>query len=1077
MGKRLPSSERKTHCYKLTTFILLIIIAFSCSDSSSPVSPNQSGQHDETDTVESIMLQGVVRGPGSVSDSQVTKTENTDSLTTSVSDDSYSSNDQDSSSNSAPHTTLNAYNSLNGESALAGVTVSAYKLQNYLDNPESASLIDEDITDSNGQFSFSEIEPDSDLILITNTSPKLFTLISSVSDGQSVTINSSSTIVSIYWAHKIKSGQLPTVQEIDSMIDTAANLLQDKSEIELEELLTIVSPDQIGEPYPDDLPLETMRLIHELLGLVIASCDDIDLSSDSARPGSLISISNLPEELGNEPIGWYMISGNDELYPVYIERLEENSTDGEFIVPVHSENLIGGGAIELTFTDEESVQSCTGISLEILPLHAAPGTFSSLIDDLETTAVEFAGHYGFTRDELLSADINQLEPYEAVLKSVLTVISGDEYPDNLRAILSGDAPKLDEPIDSDFLDLFDALLAEYDLTGFLDSEFTASSSLRASAISVPSCGAALSQISTPAELDCWMNINQHFEQFNENQFETYFDIHSQVFALVGSIPNPRAEIVAETGQTYLQFTKMMLESFEYLYPAELLGIELEANQLDFNEDEETEGEWSAAIYAQPSDWEFDALLAVEALPISLGKGGAMISKFRGQSELMQQLVEGTLDEIQGTMQETGIFTYNFEAMVYGPVDIDTERDSDYFNWNLNTQTTDTGGPPFEFTADGSGYIPKAAGVSELRVRTAGGDVFKGQDAVNTKLLEVKAIEIEITQDLGGVYFNAPFNLDVDDEIYVYADVKNAENTDVIWSVTPDDTGVVIHSDGSNHAYVVAHEPGTYLIVAESASRTGARADNNPVRSASARVNVGGEEFSILPGAICVEMGETQEFIAEQPDGSPIDVNWSVSEGSISNNGIFTAPDSRTKVTVTASSIQHPDQTAAAQVLVSNCNCYWEIEHSYGGLTVLDDRIHVSRDEQIIDEISMGVSGVYDAHNYRIEFNQADAPVWGQTGTYNGSFWGWIENSLYVTSPNMTQNSISVNITEFQPFEDEAIIEGSFEGAVRYWDGEQDEGPWDTTPHTPGVIRGKFWGFFTPVAGIVNCTGMEPPVYD
>jgi hypothetical protein len=70
-----------------------------------------------------------------------------------------------------------------------------------------------------------------------------------------------------------------------------------------------------------------------------------------------------------------------------------------------------------------------------------------------------------------------------------------------------------------------------------------------------------------------------------------------------------------------------------------------------------------------------------------------------------------------------------------------------------------------------------------------------------------------------------------------------------------------------------------------------------------------------------------------------------------------------------------------------------------------------------------------------------------------------------------------HFTEFQPIEDEAIIEGSFEGAVRYWDGEQDEGPWDTTPHTPGVIRGKFWGFFTPVAGIVNCTGMEPPVYD
>jgi hypothetical protein len=1076
MRKRLHSSDKKSHFYKLTSFIILVIIAFSCSDSSTPVSPEPSEQDDETDTAEYISVQGQVSGPAAISNNQVINNEYSDSLTAAAPDNFDSPVNQDSDSNSVSDVYLTANSSLEGESSLAGVTVSAYQLQDYLANPESASLIDEDVTDSNGRFTLSEIETDTELIIIANTSPGLSGIVLSASDQHTVTINSSTTIVSIYWAHIIHSGEIPDEEEIQSMIETASSLLKNKSENELTELLTALIPDQIGEPLPDDLPLEIMALINELLGLVITSCEDIEFTSDSARPGSLIGISNLPEELGKDPLGWYMISGNDELYPAYLERLDENSTDGEFIVPVHPEHLIAGGEIQLIFSDEESIQRCSGITFDILPLHSAPGTFSSLIDNLETTAVEFAGHYGFTRDELLTTDMNQLEPYEAVLKSVLSVISGEDYPNNMRAILSGDAPNSDEPIDPDFLELYDALLAEYDIAGFLGSEFSASGSLRASAISVPSCGAALSQISTPAELDCWMNVNQHFEEFNGNQFETYFDIHSQAFALIGSIPDKRAEMVAETGQTYLQFTKMMLESFEYLYPAELLGIELEAHPLDFNEDEKTEGEWSAAIYAQPRDWEFDALLAVDALPISLGKGGAMISKFRGQSEIMQQLVEGTLDGIQGAMQETGIFTYDFEAMVYGPIDIDTERDSDYFNWNLNTQSTDTGGPPFGFTADGSGYLPKAAGVSELRVRTAGGDVFKGQDAVNTELLEVKAIEIEIMQDIDDVYFGAPFNLDVDDEIYVYADVKNAENTEVSWSVTPDDTGVVIQSDGPNHAYVVAHEPGTYLIVAESASRSGPRADNNPVRSASARVNVGGEDFSILPGATCVEMGETQEFIAEQPDGSPIDVNWSVSEGSISGSGIFTAPDSRTRVTVTAANAQNPDQTATAQVLVSNCACYWEIEHSYGGLTVLDDRIHVSRDEQIIDEISMGVSGVYDAHNYRIEFNQADAPVWGQTGTYNGSFWGWIENSLYVTSPNMTQNSISVTVTEFQPFEDEAIIEGSFEGAVRYWDGEQDEGPWDTTPHTPGVIRGKFWGFFTPVAGIVNCTGMEPPAY-
>src|SRR5690606_5860812 len=85
-------------------------------------------------------------------------------------------------------------------------------------------------------------------------------------------------------------------------------------------------------------------------------------------------------------------------------------------------------------------------------------------------------------------------------------------------------------------------------------------------------------------------------------------------------------------------------------------------------------------------------------------------------------------------------------------------------------------------------------------------------------------------------------------------------------------------------------------------------------------------IEITPQECCVEPGKQQAFQAIIHNMDDQRVIWSASAGSISSNGLFTAPDEAAIVTVTATSAADPALRQSARVRVGDCECWaeWEI---------------------------------------------------------------------------------------------------------------------------------------------------------
>lgn len=878
---------------KCLAFFLFIVMLIGCSDSETSVGPDPDPDTTEDST---ITLQGSVSGPAEVTSKTAAGQTSSGNLEFSESDRKITAPDNEEGVRGA-HTIdkmepshVMAEGTLSGEVPLSDVTVSLYEASDYISNQSNATLLASATTDSEGNYSFSDIDEGLDLVVVVDSNPRLTSVIIEAVEQSNGSVNSATAVVSEYWAGEIANGRTLNQSDFDEMLQTAEDLLDGISAGDLYNVLVELVPNQFGDGFPGNLSPSTNHFLDQLLDRVIMACADIEFSTLSARPGAFVLIQNMPEELGEDPYGWiYSGDDKDELSPMYIGK----TTDGEweFYVPIHPDNYLEGGEVQIMIRSEDEMNSCGQLSFEIESLTPAPGTFSEMVNALEGSAEEMSDMIGYSRDELFAQNIDDLEPYAAILKSVLTVIDGPDHQSSLKATLNGD-------ISENLLDLYDAILSEAIGSDDFEKQVSSTQSVTPFLPELPGCNVPLNGLSggfaIPEDLDCWMNVNGIFEDFNQNEFQTYYDFQSRAFTLMAAIPDPQVQEIASMGETYLQFMKMMLGSFEFLFPGELLGIELEAEpQFYAEEDDDTEGEWEASVVAHAKDWEFDMLLSLAVLPIGAGKGGVMLSKFKKQSQAVEILIENTLDNVQGELQKTGIGVYTFEAQVFGPIKIDPLRDEDYFNWELNTKSQETNLEPFAFTTDEKGYIPQAVGTTDLKIETKGGAVFKGQNAFSIAELEVAPISVEIGQWISEDVFTeneSPYYIDVGEEFTLYAHVTNALNKDVEWTRSPASSGLYFMPipGRDNVVEVFATEPGSYTIDAESIADTGPREDKTPRRFDQVTILVGGlNVFS--PG--CVETNSSFQLTARL-SGEPInfsDLEWSIQgSGSIDSNGMYTA---------------------------------------------------------------------------------------------------------------------------------------------------------------------------------------------
>ncbi len=121
-------------------------------------------------------------------------------------------------------------------------------------------------------------------------------------------------------------------------------------------------------------------------------------------------------------------------------------------------------------------------------------------------------------------------------------------------------------------------------------------------------------------------------------------------------------------------------------------------------------------------------------------------------------------------------------------------------------------------------------------------------------------------------------------------------------------------------------PGVIVTVStESIIESGLRDPDNdpPPRTGSMFITADPVIVDVFPRNVCLSGGETQQYEAIHPVlGTPVDVEWSASSGSINSDGLYTAASSSGSATVTATSTEDPDVSDSVQVTLGSCICSW-----------------------------------------------------------------------------------------------------------------------------------------------------------
>ena len=142
-----------------------------------------------------------------------------------------------------------------------------------------------------------------------------------------------------------------------------------------------------------------------------------------------------------------------------------------------------------------------------------------------------------------------------------------------------------------------------------------------------------------------------------------------------------------------------------------------------------------------------------------------------------------------------------------------------------------------------------------------------------------------------------------------ANVTNAENRAVTWSVQEGATGGSIAADGR---YTAPAAVGTYHVVATSVE--------DPTKQAQATVTVPSVTIGIAPASAGVLTGYTKQFIATVGNADNLSVTWSIQEGAaggtVSAAGLYTAPSTAGTCHVVATSVDDPTKQAVATVTVT-----------------------------------------------------------------------------------------------------------------------------------------------------------------
>jgi len=588
-------------------------------------------------------------------------------------------------------------------------------------------------------------------------------------------------------------------------------------------------------------------------------CESLEIQSDSAEPGDIIIVEGFSDELGEDAIAWMKDPENPGSKAPIIFFQDTANESADFILPIHPQEWMNGGKVNIEFVEENQEFTCSGFTFTVEPLTPSPGETERFISAYQDGLKQLIEHMGYNPDILIGKPTKEVDLAVAPMHMALRALDSDKFENNLMAIMDGSAPIYgNEPLPKNAKNVIDALFAKTKMTENVKKHFSSllqelENLSKSKNFQKPKSfeNSAPEGTNSPGFVSNMMKVQSYYEnqltgdqgtvlelaQLSTDMLTITFGLAS--FATAGATA-PFA-VAAGASSLALSVYSLMAQACAYILPGQLTSFITETEPIIFNEDSEITGEWETLMTVESRDFEITGSdIAGYALefwdPMSAGAVKETIGALHTE---FLKLFRDLGMTFWGVTDETGIeWEKNYWQIVVVP-ERDNERD--YFEWELVPLESYNGGPAFEICSDCNdanlGYRPLQEGKAELRIKAYAEPFNFPTTPIETQEVVVNPINIEITPQNPRILLK---DVEAGKTVDLSATVEYAENKLLRWT---SEKGVIEPKDKLAHniSYKPPAKTGTYEVTAEAITEDGPREGRVPPRTENTYVFVEEEE--------------------------------------------------------------------------------------------------------------------------------------------------------------------------------------------------------------------------------------------
>lgn len=639
--------------------------------------------------------------------------------------------------------------------------------------------------------------------------------------------------------------------------------------------------------------------------------DSVTLSTPSAPSFGKVHLVGLPPAKRVALVEAHVrLEGEDA--PLLVEE-DENGTF--FWAPLHPVEPNHGGPIEVFVSAGEDVSPALSLEIEALP--EAPGAFERVVTTLREHIDQRAQWAGSSFEELRSTDAADIDTALLPLKVAQSYVdSASPDRNDLVALVDNENGALS----AEGRELLDRLFGYGPVDVVMQAQMDAFAENglqrlppRMGDTRKDLCLNVGPDINTAQELSDAMILSELGNISTDLNTGAGKALHGAglVLSVGGMLPvvGPAfsaAGVAVAAWQASAGFV-------DGVYPSEFVSLDFDIDQTEFPEDEPGYATWSnVEVVAASTGWVADKDIANIVLT---AVGGGLSAKQKLQIQGSDFLRDAAITDLN---MAGGMLLEEYGGVIeFCPM-----------QWRVDI--TDL---PFSTAQALNRRLDVDPTVRQVRPAEVGPDVlrvaaqpvkFAGNEVSKDLPMQTQQIIVDVSPD--EVFVETP-----GETVQLEASIQNADLPTLLWQPQEGSwgDGIGLETNGPQVRPLITptdEKAYPFLVVVESLSRQGLRADGEPPRQDIVTIRHELPEIVVSPSVTCLTPEQQQPYSAALPNGDPIDVTWSVEPPGqgFMQGSTYIAPSAPAEgIRVVATSVDHPDVRGEATVVVrENCMCFW-----------------------------------------------------------------------------------------------------------------------------------------------------------